>query len=367
MSIESSRCWAEINRSALLHNAAIARERVGNSASLLAVIKANGYGHGLTQMAETLAPVAQLFGVANLEEAREARSVSAHPIVILGPALPDERARICELGFIPSVSSYEEALEFDRAAGSTSVAINFVLDTGMGRMGAVQSEAVANLRKVSSLDGVTLHSISTHLPAADEDADFTTGQLQQFSELVRQIRREIPGDYKVHALLSAGILAHSEQPFDIVRAGLMLYGISPLPEFQKILRPAMALKSRVVLLRNVDSGTSVSYGRTFITSRPSRLATIGAGYADGYSRSLSNRDASVLIGGKRCPVLGRVTMDLIVADVTDLPDVGVGDEVVLIGGQGHQEILASDLAARAGTIAWEVFTGIGSRVRRVYL
>jgi alanine racemase len=147
----------------------------------------------------------------------------------------------------------------------------------------------------------------------------------------------------------------------------MLYGSSPLPGEQKFLRPVMTLKSRVALLRDLPAGRSVSYGRTFTTSRPMRVATISAGYADGYPRSVSNRDAAVLLGGQRCRVLGRVTMDLMMADLTAVPEVKLGDEAVLIGKQGAEEILAAEVAERAGTIAWEIFTGIGSRVRRVYL
>ncbi len=179
--------------------------------------------------------------------------------------------------------------------------------------------------------------------------------------------QRVPGAYKVHVLLSAGILGFAQHRFDMVRAGLMLYGSAPLPNEQKFLRPVMTLKARVALLRDLPAGRSVSYGRTFTTARPMRVATISAGYADGYPRSLSNRDAAVLIGGRRCPVLGRVTMDLMMADVTASPEVELGEEVVLIGRQGGEEILAAEVAERAGTIAWEIFTGIGSRVRRLYV
>jgi len=147
----------------------------------------------------------------------------------------------------------------------------------------------------------------------------------------------------------------------------MLYGSSPVPSQQRFLQPVMALKSRVALLSDLPTGRSLSYGRTFTTSRPMRVATIGAGYADGYRRSLSNREAAVLIGGRRCPVLGRVTMDLTMVDVSAVPGVKPGDEVVLIGKQGREVILVAEVAERAGTVAWEIFTGIGSRVRRVYL
>jgi alanine racemase len=184
---------------------------------------------------------------------------------------------------------------------------------------------------------------------------------------VKQLRAEFPGDYKAHVLQSAGVLAFNDPPFDIVRAGIILYGISPLPEFQKLLRPVMTWKTRIALIRDMPAGHGISYGRTFITPREMRVATLSAGYADGYPRHLSNREAAVLIRGKRCPLLGRVTMDLIMIDVSHIDGAAVGDEVVLMGRQADEEISATELADRAETISWEITTRIGSRVRRVYV
>jgi alanine racemase len=363
ISLGKERCWAEIDRAALRHNVRFAQERVGPGTELLAVVKANAYGHGMVEVARALGEAAKIFGVANLHEAEKLRgSGLPQPILILGPALPEEREAINHHGFIPSVSSLEEARDF---VGNRS-GINFAIDTGMGRMGCDASAAIATLEKVARLPDLTLHSISTHLPAAEEDAPFTREELQQFDQLVRQIRVRLPGAYKVHVLLSSGILAFAQYHFDIVRAGLMLYGSSPLPNEQRHLRPVMTLKTHVALLRDFPPGRSISYGRTYTTTRQTRVATISAGYADGYPRSLSNRAAEVLIRGRRCPVLGRITMDLTMVDVTAVPGVAIGDEVVLFGRQGEEEILAAEVAERAGTIAWEIFTGIGSRVRRVY-
>jgi alanine racemase len=367
MNTPVSRCWAEIDLAALRLNAAVARNRVGPSVELLAVVKANGYGHGMVPVAEALAGEAQLFGVANLEEAVQLREKVGHPIMILGPALPEEREPIVRQQFIPSVSNLDEVIAFDRMAEGAVVAINFVIDTGMGRMGIAATDALDVIGRIATLRHVRLHSISTHLPVADENEGFTRHQLSDFAALVRRIRTTVPGDYKVHVLLSAGVLGFFESAFDIVRAGLMLYGSSPLSQFQNLLIPVMTLKARMVLVRDLPAGSSISYGRTFVAPNAMRVATISAGYADGYPRSLSGRGASVLIGGKRCPLLGRITMDLMMADVSGLPDVNVGDEAVLLGRQAGEEILASELAERAGTIPWDIFTGIGSRVRRVYL
>jgi alanine racemase len=357
------RCWAEIDRSALRHNAAVVRERIG-SAEMLAVVKADAYGHGLVGVAQALADDVGLFGVANLEEALTLRAALPHPIIILGPALPSERLTIVERGFVPTISALEEAEEFARLG---FVAINFKVDTGMGRMGVIESEALDSFKKVAAHPNITIHSVSTHMPVSNEDAEYTRNQLARFGKIVRQLRSEVPGDYKAHVLQSAGTLGFNQEPFEIVRAGIMLYGISPLPEFQKVLRPVMTWKTRLGLIRDMPKGSSISYGRTYITPRRMRVATLTAGYADGYPRHLSNRDAAVLVRGQRCPLLGRVTMDLMMIDVSNIDDAQVGDEVVLMGGQADEEIACVELAEKADTITWEIMTRIGARVGRVFV
>jgi alanine racemase len=383
---ETYRCWAEIDRSALRHNAKVVRERIG-SAQMLAVVKADGYGHGLIGVAQALAEEAQLFGVANLEEASQLRATLQHPIVILGPALPEERLKITQRGFIPSISAFEEAQDFSRLASDPrvdplpgqgeadatapsegrTVAVNFKVDTGMGRMGAPENEALKLFQKVAALPHIKIHSVSTHLPVSNEDAEYTRDQLVRVGKIVKQFRAIIPGDYKVHVLQSAGTLAFNEEIFDMVRAGIILYGISPLPEFQNLFKPVMTWKTRIGLIRDMPKGSSISYGRTFITPQKMRIATLTCGYADGYPRHLSNRDAAVLVRGQRCALLGRVTMDLMMIDVSKIDNVQVGDEVVLMGRDGNEEISCGQLAEKAGTITWEITTRIGARVRRVFV
>jgi alanine racemase len=360
---EQYRCWAEIDRSALRHNATVVRQRIG-SAEMLAVVKADAYGHGLVAVAQALAEDARLFGVANLEEALALRAALPHPIIILGPTLPNERSTIIARGLIPTISAFAEAQEFSRLG---LVAINFKIDTGMGRMGVVETEAINIFKKVAALPNITIHSVSTHMPVSDADAEYTRDQLARFSQIVRQLRSEIPGHYKAHVLQSAGTLAFNQEPFEIVRAGIILYGISPLPEFQRLLRPVMTWKTRIGLIRDMPKGSSISYGRTYITPRQMRAATLTAGYADGYPRHLSNRDAAVLVRGQRCALLGRVTMDLMMIDVSQIDNVQVGDEVVLMGGQGDEEIACAELAEKADTITWEIVTRISARVRRVFV
>ena len=360
---QSYRCWAEIDRAALRYNAKLVRDRIG-SAEMLAVVKANAYGHGLVGVAQALADDAQLFGVANLEEALTLRESLPHPIVILGPATPEERPLIAKSGFIPTISSLEEAQSFDRPK---PVSVNFKIDTGMGRMGVVENEALEVFKRVAALPNIEIHGISTHMPVSNEDAEYTRDQLVRFRKIVEQIRAEVPGTYKAHVLQSAGTLAFNQPTFEIVRAGIILYGISPLPEFRELLKPVMTWKTRICLVRDVPKGSSISYGRTFIAPQNMRVATLSAGYADGYLWHLSNRGAAVLVRGKRCPLLGRVTMDLMVIDVSGLDNVQVGDNVVLMGRDGNDEISCDELGERAGTITWEIITRIGARVRRVYL
>lgn len=358
------RCWAEIDRSALRHNLGVVREKI-SGAEILAVVKANGYGHGLVGVAQAVAEEVQLFGVANLEEAVTLRQAGlTHPVIILGPAVPGERAAVVEHRFIPTVSTVEEAKAFAQAG---PVSINFKVDTGMGRMGVPEPQWISAFKAVSELANLRVHSVSTHMPVSNEDAGFTREQLLRFRNVVEQFRSEVPGEYKAHVLQSAGTLAFNETPHEIVRAGIMLYGISPLPEFQKTLRPAMTWKARIALIRDMPAGHGISYGRTFITPKEMRVATLSAGYADGYPRHLSNRGAAMLVRGQRCPLLGRVTMDLMMIDVSHITDAVVGDEVVLLGRQGDEEISVTDLAERADTITWEIVTRIGSRVRRVYV
>jgi alanine racemase len=299
-----------------------------------------------------------------LDEAIALRERFHLPVIILGHSLPEEFATIVERGFIPTISTVQEAEAFDRI-GKT--AVNFKVDTGMGRMGAVENEAVEIFKRVAALPKIDIHSVSTHMPVSDVDPDYTRDELVRFRTIVEQLRAAVPGNYKAHVLQSAGTLAFNDPTFEIVRAGIILYGISPLPEFQKLLRPALTWKTRIGLIRDMPKGASISYGRTFITPKPMRVATLTAGYADGYPRHLSNVGADVLVRGKRCPLLGRVTMDLLVIDVSHLKDVDIGDEVVLMGRQGNEEVCGAELAEKAGTITWEIATRIGQRVKRVFV
>lgn len=363
------RCWAEIDLGALRHNIGVIRDLIGKEARIMAVVKANAYGHGLAGVARALAGHVQMFGVANAAEARHLReAVSDAEVFILGAALPSEREAIVRNGWIPAVSSVEEASGYAKLSHrEQKIPLHLAIDTGMGRMGVWQEEAVEVAKRIAAIPGINLAGLATHLPAADEDEEFTQQQLDAFEKVIFRLRSGGINLPVIHSLNSAGVIQFPLYARDMVRVGLMLYGSSPVPAFQDRLRPAMTLKTRVILVRDVGAGRGISYGRTFITPRAMRVATLAIGYGDGYQRHLSNQNAHVLIRGHRCPVLGRVTMDQIMADVSELSTVDAGEEAVLIGRQGSEEIFADELARKAGTIAWEIFTGIAGRVERVYL
>ena len=358
------RTWVEINLGALQRNLAFVRKRIGPQPGILAVVKANAYGHGVEGVVRALAGDTEVFGVANVKEALEVASAStSRCVMLLSPCLPAEYEMAVRSGYIVTVSSAEEALAYSRYG---DVRVNFKVDTGMGRAGCSSALAVDEVRQMLGMEHVFLYSISTHLPSADEDSDFTIAQLTSFDVLSDQLRAIAPG-VKFHVLNSAGVLTRPEHRFDLVRPGLILYGVSPLPEYSMKLEPVLSWKSRVVLLRDLPAGASVSYGRSFIAQKPIRTALVAVGYADGFPRQVSGRGASVLVRGVRCAVLGRVTMDQIVVDVSMLPEVRLGDEVTLVGRDGAERNDVDDLASQAGTISWEILSGIGRRVERFHV
>ncbi len=369
------RCWAEIDLEALRHNAAVCRSLSGRNCGVMAIVKADAYGHGLERVVAALSESADWFGVANVREAERARSVTRNAptgILILSPATPAEIEPIIAGGFSGSVSTIEEVDAYNTAASCLEMTVNLhaVADTGMGRMGAPPESFVALVSAIRDGRHTELEGIDTHFPSADEDPEFTQSQIEQFSGLLKEIAPE--SSCHIHLGNSAGLIGfHNETPFaTLTRPGLALYGINPMnsestPSEPELL-PVMSLKTRVTLVREIPPDTSISYGRTFISSRPMTVATLGVGYGDGYLRHLSGVGAEVLIGGTRCPLLGRVTMDQIVVDVSHLnTKVRCGDVATLIGNQGEMNITANDLAAKAGTIPWEILTGITSRVERV--
>jgi alanine racemase len=344
----------------------------------MAIVKANAYGHGLNEVAATLRDGIEVFAVASIGEALQLRETEpTKPILLLSAALPSEYAAIASHGFIPTISSLHEARLFvkqarlsKRGSGSllsngchpdtSSPLIHFKIDTGMGRLGADPSEASGILHGISRLP-LRLHSISTHLPSADSDQAFTHAQLVRFNRLLSELRPIVPG-VPVHVLNSAATILMPSHAYDLVRIGLLLYGVSPLSSMQKLVKPVLSWKASVAFIRKIPRGQGISYGSTYTAPRDLKVGVLPVGYADGYPRQLSGRGAAVLIHGKRCPVLGRVTMDQIMIDISRAGLVKIGDEAVLVGRQGGKEITATEVATQADTIPWHLFCGITARV-----
>ena len=362
-SISPPRAWAEIHLAALKQNLEVARAACG--CALMAVVKAGAYGHGLEEVAKALATEdIAFFGVANVGEARRIRHAGVTTrCYLLGATWEGEREEIVACDWTPCLSSLEEAAHFNQLAKAAGkrLAVHLAVDTGMGRGGFLQDHLPATMSALERMTHLDIEGIGSHLPAADEDEEFTRGQIARF----RAILDELGGPERFkwrHLLNSAGLLAYDRSVCNLARPGLMLYGVAPLPGYQEKLRTVMTLKSRVTLVRTLPAGHGVSYGRQFVTTQPTRVATVGIGYGDGYPRHLSGKGADVGIRGRRCPILGRVTMDQIMVDVTHADDVMEGDEVEMFG----PHIPVAEIAAKADTIVWDIFTGITPRVTRCY-
>lgn len=375
MSLVSHRCWAEVDLSALRENLAWLRHRVGPDVRILTVVKADAYGHGLKQIAALLMQSGtDIFGVANLAEAQAIRSVGrGWPILMLGACLPDEVAAAVRDGVMPTLSTPAEAKLFSTTAQQQRriVEVHVKVDTGMGRLGVAPERALTLVKQISRLPGLKLQGVLTHFAAAEDDAEFTHAQQQRFAQVLAQLSAAGLNAPLIHASNSAALLHEPDACHNLVRPGLLVYGIVPPgtrrspASIQAHLRPALTWKCRVSLVKAVPPGATLSYGHAFTAPRRMRVATLTAGYGDGYLRAASGR-AQVLVGGRRCAVLGRVTMDQMLVDVSRVRGVQPGDEAVLIGRQQREEITAAELAAWCGTIPWETLTGITYRVPRIY-
>jgi alanine racemase len=371
------RCWAEVDLTALRGNLSWLRHRVGKAIRILTVVKADAYGHGLKQIAAVLMQSGtDMFGVANLAEARVLRSVGrGWPVLMLGPCLPDEIAAAVRDEVRPTLSSLPEAEAFNLEAlrQNRVVPVHVKADTGMGRLGAEPARALELVRAIGRLPGLEMEGLYTHFAAAEDDAGFTRRQQRRFRELLRRVHALGVRVPLTHSANSAAVLHElpASRHGSLIRPGLLVYGVLPdgsrgdIGVFRKFFQPALSLKCRAGMVKPITRGTSLSYGRTFVASRAMRVATLTAGYGDGYLRAGSNR-AYVLLHGQRCRVLGRITMDQTLVDVTRVPEVQAGDEAVLIGKQGDDEITATELAGWCRTIPWEVLTAITQRVPRIY-
>lgn len=357
--------WAEIDLDALRHNARTLAAHA-SGAHLLAVIKANAYGHGAVDVARALEgePHLAMFGVASVDEGQQLRASGIEtPILLLSAILPSEAEAALEARLTPTVYTLEVAHALDAVAARLGrrATVHFKVDTGMRRLGVEWCEATALFGQVRALHHLEIGGVYTHFLGADEADDSTEEQLGRFRQFLSEV--DLPAGCITHAANSAATLRYAGAHFDMIRAGIALYGAHPCRDLGPDLglRPVMTVKSRVNSLKRVATGQGASYGATWRATRPSQLAVLPIGYADGYLRALSNR-GQVWLNGRRVPVVGRVTMDQILLDVTGL-NVQLGDEAILWG----QNLPVEEIAALAGTISYELFCGVAPRVPRVLI
>jgi alanine racemase len=360
------RCWVEIDGRALRHNVKVIRGLIPKTTRLLAVVKANAYGHGLVPTAREFEALGvDWFGVANVAEGMTLRHGGiTRPILLLSATLPEEMADAVQHRLTLTLSSVDEARALALVARVTArpADAHFKIDTGMGRLGAWHREAEDELRAVEKIKGVAITGLCTHFASADENPPMTRAQWRAITPFF-----EAHPKLLCHAANSPAVTLGYGFHAGMIRAGLALYGVPPHPRCARLgLQPALTWKSRIGFLTEVGAGRTISYGATYRVPRRERHAIVSMGYGDGYFRANSD-GGQMLVGGLRCPIRGRVTMDQIVVDVTRVKNARVGDEVVALGTQGKKEIDARELAARSGTIPWEILTNISARVPRRYL
>ena len=366
--------WTEINLKSIAHNIRELRRILEPDTHLMAVVKANAYGHGALEVSRVvLANGADWLGVAVLDEAVVLRNygVSA-PILILGYTPEEQAEAVVEADIRQTVFSFSLARALSEAAQKLGkpARIHLKVDTGMGRIGfRVEENSIKEILRIRDLPGLIIEGVFSHLATADaEDKEYTQEQLALFTKILARLKQEDIDSPLRHVANSAAIIDLPESHLDMVRAGIAIYGIYPslAVNHRKIaLQPAMSLKAQITQVKDIAEGTGISYGRTYISKGPTRIASLALGYADGYPRVLSNR-GEVLVRGQRAPVVGTVCMDQFMIDVGHIPGVQVGDEAVIMGSQGDQSILAEEIAEKAGTINYEIVTRIGLRLPKIF-
>ena len=366
---------AHINLDAIFNNIQALKQLTQKNSKFMAVVKADAYGHGAVKVAKkALENGADTLGVARLDEAVELRRAEiTAPVLVFGYIYPAQAALVNQLNLTATIYNFNMAKALSQRACDLGIKLNVHLkiDTGMGRVGIiVQKKIIQEIKKIVQLPGIETQGIYTHFAAADhKESAYTIRQLNIFDSLLNDLKKENI-EFKVcHAANSAGILMFPKSHYDMVRAGISLYGLYPSNEVDKSrakLVPAMTLKSIITSVREVPKGFKVSYGMTHKTDQKTILASVPIGYADGFSRLFSSK-GYMLVKGEKAPIAGRVCMDQTIIDVGHIPDVQVEDEVVLIGSQKDKTISADELAQNANTINYEIVSSLTSRVQRVYV
>ncbi len=371
-----SRVYARIDLDAITYNVEQMKQNLNSNTEIIAVIKADGYGHGAIQIADTLEQVDYIWGfaVATLDEAIVLRTEGVQkPILVLGCVFPDQYLEMLKHDIRMNVYTEEmaESISCMAAKEGLTAYMHIKLDTGMGRLGFdISEESVQAIARISKRENVNMEGIFTHFAKADEsDKTFTEKQIREFCWMTERLKeRGVTFTYE-HCANSAAMIDVREANFDLARAGISIYGLYPSEEVNKSnvkLRPALALKSHVAFVKDIEAGTPVSYGGTFVADKQMRIATIPVGYADGYPRNLSNT-GYVLIRGKRAPILGRVCMDQFMVDVTEIEGASFGDKVTLIGQDGDEIITVEDLSELSGRFNYEFICDLGKRIPRVFV
>ncbi len=376
------RTWAQINLNRIEHNYNIIRKQLSDDTKLCCVIKADAYGHGAPEFAEIYETLgADFFAVSNLEEALQLRIGGIKlPILILGYTPASYAKELADNNISQAILSLDYARELSRSAEQLGVTVksHIKIDTGMSRIGIMcqdiqRDNAKDEIMSIFSLDNLDIEGIFTHFAVSDEKAEgeqYTLHQIECFESVINMLRDNgIDTDKLIkHCSNSAAIMDYKSARMDMVRAGIILYGLSPSSKLkgQIDLKPAMEIKSVVAHIKEIEPGTTISYGRTFEAKKKMKIATVPIGYADGYIRSLA-KDAYMLIKGKRAKVVGRICMDQCMIDITDIDGVKVGDTVTVVGRSGKDEISMDDVASWTGTINYEVVCLVGKRVPRVYV
>ena len=371
-----SRVYAKIDLDAIAYNMEQMKQNIRPETQVMAVIKADGYGHGAVQIAEMMERWNYIWGfaVATLDEAVVLRTEGIQkPILVLGCVFPDQYMEMLKHEIRMNIYTEEMAESISRMAareGKTAY-MHIKLDTGMSRLGfGINEQSAETIKRISKMPNVNMEGIFTHFTKADEkDKSFTKKQIQEFVWMTERLKEKNVRFTYEHCSNSAGIIDVPEANFDIVRAGISTYGLYPSEEVDKTnvkLKPALALKSHVAFVKEIESGTPVSYGGTFVAKEKMKIATIPVGYADGYPRSLSNK-GYVLIRGKKAPILGRVCMDQFMVDVTQIEGVSFGDKVTMIGKDGNEILPVEVLSELSGRFNYEFVCDLGKRIPRVYV
>jgi alanine racemase len=363
--------WAEIDLAAVRFNIKNIQKKLGKNIELMAIVKCNAYGHGAIEVSrQALNLGVKALGVSSLYEGIELRDIFKDvPIIVLSAGMSGQAEEFIEYNLSPAVCTWQmtNALADAARKRGTRAKVHIKVDTGMGRIGVWHERADEFTRQVHKIPDIEIEGICSHFATSDEqNLDFAKQQFEWFNRCLEKIK-DLPIRFK-HISNTAAIFNLPEAHLNMVRPGLSIYGVSPSEYVKDVekLRPALSLKTKVAFLKTIPKGRTLSYARTYKTEKEMKVATLPVGYGDGYPLSLSNK-GYVLIRGKKARILGAVTMDQIMVDVTDIKDVKTEDIAVLIGKQGNEEITATEIARMAGTIPYEIFTSINKRVQRVYL